>query len=338
MIMNAASLILLALVAQATPSPASPDEKARAQVLLKEGAKLYEKGALAPALEKFNQAYAEYPSPKLLFNIGQASRDLGRLAEAMSAFEHFLTEATDAPADMTTEARKSVAELEGKLGKLRIQCAKPGAEISVDGKPVGLAPIAELIWVMPGSHQVTARHPATAPAIEDVEVNASWVHTVVITLQPLTKPVAVVPAPLPPAVAEPVSPAEPSVDVQADNKPAPTPPTAQEGARGRRVWTWVAGGSAVVFAGTAIFFGVSTQSKFDSLNKSCGSGSGPNYPGCTQSDIDSVLLRRNLANVSWGLAAAAAATAGVLFFVEGRSVSVAPMAGEATGFVARMAY
>jgi hypothetical protein len=151
MIMNAASLILLALVAQATPSPASPDEKARAQVLLKEGAKLYEKGALAPALEKFNQAYAEYPSPKLLFNIGQASRDLGRLAEAMSAFERFLTEATDAPADMTTEAKKSVAELEGKLGKLRIQCAKPGAEVSVDGKLVGLAPIAELIWVMPAS-------------------------------------------------------------------------------------------------------------------------------------------------------------------------------------------
>jgi hypothetical protein len=156
-------------------------------------------------------------------------------------------------------------------------------------------------------------------------------------LQPLAKPVAVVPAPLPPGVAEPVSPAEPAVDVQADNKPAPTPPKAQEGVRGRRVWTWVAGGSAVVFAGTAVIFGVSMQSKFDSLNKSCGSASNSST-ACTQSDIDSVLLRRNLANVSWGLAAAAAATAGVLFFVEGRSVSVAPMAGEATGFVARMAY
>ena len=144
--MNAASLILLALVAQATPSPASPDEKARAQVLLKEGAKLYEKGALAPALEKFNQAYAEYPSPKLLFNIGQASRDLGRLAEAMSAFERFLTEATDAPADMTTEAKKSVAELEGKLGKLRIQCAKPGAEVSVEenGQTICVKPVRDI--------------------------------------------------------------------------------------------------------------------------------------------------------------------------------------------------
>ncbi len=41
---------------------------------------------------------------------------------------------------------------------------------------------------MPGSHQVTARHPGMAPAIEDVEVNAGWVHTVVITLLPLARP------------------------------------------------------------------------------------------------------------------------------------------------------
>ncbi len=70
------------------------------------------------------------------------------------------------------------------------------------------------------------------------------------------------------------------------------------------------------------------QSKFDSLNKSCGSAAAHDPPGCSESDIDAVLLRRNLANVSWGLAAAAAATAGVLFFVEGRSVSVTPMVGE----------
>jgi hypothetical protein len=38
----------------------------------------------------------------------------------------------------------------------------------------------------------------------------------------------------------------------------------------------------------------------------------------------------------WGLSAAAAVTAGVLFFVEGRPVAVAPMAGETTGLLAKM--
>jgi hypothetical protein len=330
--MITASLVVLVLVSQATPPSASPEEKARAQVLLKEGARLYQTGALAPALEKFNQAYAEYPSPKLLFNIGQITRDLGRLAEAMTAFERFLAEATDAPAEMTAEAKKSVAELEGKLGKLRIQCSTSGAEISLDGKPVGIAPIGDLIWAMPGKHQVTAQHADYTPAIEDVEVNANWVHTVVITMQPLAKAVVAVPVPLVPG-AKPPGPA--AVEVQAENPPLASEPAA-ESARPRRVWTWVAGGAAVVFAGTAGVLGWSMQSKFDSLNQSCGSlGTGE---GCSDGDVDAVLLRRNLANVSWGLAAAAAATAGVLFFVEGRSVSVTPAVGQATGLVARMSY
>jgi hypothetical protein len=335
MMTNAVSLILVTLVAQALPPTATPEQKTRAQVLLKEGAKLYEKGSLAPALEKFNQAYAEYPSPKLLFNIGQASRDLGRPAEAMNAFERFLAEATDAPADMTAEAKKSVAELDGKLGKLRIQCATTGAEVSVDGKVVGLAPIADLVWAVPGSHQVTARHPNMAPTIEDVEVNAGWVHTVVVTMLPLVSPVEVKPPPaiLAPAETRPAAAAE----VAVEKPPEPSPKPVEQGGHRGRTWTWVAAGSAVVFAGTAAVLGWSMESKFDDLNKSCGSAS-TSKDGCSQSEIDAVLLRRNLANVSWGLAAAAAATAGVLFFVEGQSVSVTPMVGSTTGLVARMAY
>jgi hypothetical protein len=325
--MNAASLVLLALVAQATPPSASPEARARAQVLLKEGAKFYEKGELASALEKFNQAYAEFQSPKLLFNIGQASRDLGRLAEAMDAFGHFLTEATDAPPDMTAEAKKSVAELEAKLGKLRIQCSTPGAEISVDGKPVGVVPITDFIWVMPGKHQVTARHPDTAPAIEDVEVNANWVHAVVISLQPLARVVAT----------EPARARAPAVALEATKTEEPEPAKASAGSHHGRRWTWVAAGSAVVFAGTAAIFGTSMQSKYDSLKKSCGSESGAD-PHCSDSDVNSVISTRNAANVFWGLSAATAATAVVLFFVEGRSVSVTPMVGSTTGVLAGMTY
>jgi hypothetical protein len=329
---HAASFVLLALVAQAAPAPDSPEAKAKAQTLLKEGAKLYEKGALVPALEKFNEAYAEFHSPKLLFNIGQASRDLGRFVEAMTAFERFLDEAPDAPADMIAEAQKSVSELQGKLGKLRIQCSRAGAEISVDGKLVGTAPLAQTVWATEGSHQVTARHPATAPAVEDVVVNAGWVHTVVMSLQPLVD--------APPAAEPPRAP-KPAAQVETVVSPPPEPTKPEAGGRSGRIWTWVAAGSAVVFAGAGVGLGLATRSKFDSLNKSCGSASvpaGQPYAGCSNSDVDAVLLRRNLANVSWGLAAAAAATAGVLFFLEGRPVSVAPMAGEAKGALAQMSF
>ncbi len=329
--MHTSFLLVMMVLAQTAAPVATPEAKTKAQNLLKEGAKLYEKGALAAALEKFNEAYDAYQSPKLLFNIGQASRDLGRPAEAMNAFERFLAEATDAPADMTAEAKRSMVEIEPKLGKLRIQCATEDAEISLDGKPVGRAPITELIWAIPGPHQVTARHPKMAAAIEDVEVNASWVHTVVISMQPLARVVA----------EEPVRPpSRRTVVPEADlvKQPLPEEPVVETRARGGRTWTWVAAGAAVLFTGSATYFGLSMQSKFDDLNKSCGSLAPAGAAGCSEGDIDSVLLRRNLANVSWGLAAAAAATAGVLFFVEGRSVAVAPMAGETSGLVARMTY
>jgi hypothetical protein len=235
---------------------------------------------------------------------------------------------------MTAEAKKSVAELEAKLGKLRIQCSTSGAEVSLDGKPVGVTPIADLVWALPGKHQVTARKDTYAPAIEDVEVNANWVHTVVINLQPLAKAVVATPAPVVPVPAG--TPSEPAaIDVQAESPPPIIEKTKATERRGR-TWTWVAGGAAVVFAGTAGVLGWSMQSKFDSLNKSCGDAG--SKLGCSQGEIDAVLLRRNLANVSWGLAAAAAATAGVLFFVEGHDVSVTPTVGQTTGLVARMAY
>jgi hypothetical protein len=196
---------------------------------------------------------------------------------------------------------------------------------------VGIAPLTEPIWATVGTHQVTARHAATAPAVEDVDVNAGWVHTVVMTLQPAVDVNAPNPTPVRKAsvkaAGEPREPAVVSGRDEHDEKPV---------ARGR-TWTWVAAGGALVFTGAAVGLGLSMQSKFDSLNKSCGSLSTSTVP-CKESDIDGVILRRNLANVSWGLAAAAAATAGILFFVEGGSVAVAPMAGEVTGLTARMSY
>jgi len=332
---HAASLVLLALVAQVNSPMASPEAKAKAQSLLREGARLYEKGALLPALEKFNEAYTEFPSPKLLFNIGQTSRDLGRFVDAMVAFERFLDEDPEAPPDMIDEAKKSIAELQSKLGKLRIQCSKAGAEVSVDGKPVGVSPITQPIWAAQGNHQVTARLPDTIPAVEDVEVNPGWVHTVVMTLQPLVEapPIVVVP--------KPEEKARPSAAAEIQRHRSSSKKAVRDEPSGGRRWTWVAAGSAVAFGGAAIGLGLATRSKFNSLNGSCGSDSveaGQTYQGCSDAQVDSVVLRRNLTNISLGLAAAATTAAVVLFFYEGRSVGVSPMAGEATGLVARMTY
>ena len=341
--MCTSALVVLSLLAQIAP-PADPQAKSQAQGLLNAGWTLYEKGDHAGALEKFNAAYAAYPSPKLLFNIGQADRDLSRPVEAMEAFEKFLASDTDASPETIAAARKAVAKLQDKLGRIRIDCQTAGAEVNIDGKSVGLTPLPDLVWATPGRHLIVASHPKATPVLENIDVIAGSVGTVTLRFRPPAIPVAAA-QPVPqPEVAQ--QPAPPKLDLTASPEPAPAnidlgaspaPSAAQEGWWLGRKWTWVAAGSTALLAAGAITAGLAMQSRFDSLDKSCGDTSGKTS-GCSQSGIDSVSSRQITANVLWGLAAAGAVTTGVLFYFEGKPVSAAPMAGATTGFTATVRY
>lgn len=325
--MHISAVVLLALFAQETPSPDASEAKARAQALLYQGAQHYERAEFAEALDRFEQAYEVFPSPKLLFNIGQASRELGRPVDAIDAFERFLAQAANSPDEMTAEARRSLTELSEKIGKLLIECTVAEAEIAVDGKLIGPAPIADLVRVMPGAHQITATHPGTTPAIQNVTVAAGTVQTVVMRPRTLAEVVAEVTVGTSAAPAAAPGPAA-----------AAGPATVEDGWWLGRKWTWVAAGSSVVLATGAAVAGLAMQAKFEELDANCGSSAGVNYTGCSRSDFDALNLRRDTANVLWGLAAAAGVTAGVLFFVEHRAVTVGPMAGRTTGVLAEVRY
>ena len=177
--------------ARAAPEETAPAQgtdaqaKTRAQALLREGTAAYGRGDYATALDKFNAAYRIFPSPKLWFNIGQANRDLGRPVEAVAAFDRFLRDAPDAPAETLAEARRSAAELKTKLGQIKITCPTDGADVTVDGKPVGSTPLGEMVWTTPGHHQVAVQRAGFSPAIEDVGVAAGKAATVDIALHPI---------------------------------------------------------------------------------------------------------------------------------------------------------
>jgi hypothetical protein len=318
---------LFGLLAQASHSAAIAQAKSKAQHLLSEGSALYEKGGYADALEKFKEAYSTYDSPKLLFNIGQANRDLGRPAEAMEAFEHFLLTARDAAPETIADAENSMVELQKIVGRLRIDCRTESATVSFDGKDLGLAPLHKLLWATPGRHQVTARHWNYLPAVEEVEVRAGKVQTVRIVLRATSPSVDGATAPAP------EQPVDKAVLVLNQQKPAES----SSGWWMDRTWTWVAAGSAVLFSAGGVAAGLAMKSKFDGLNRTCGSGNS-DRPSCSESEISAVATRRNVANVMWGLAAASAATAGILFYFEGRAVTVTPLAGETVGLVGGLRY
>jgi hypothetical protein len=64
-----------------------------------------------------------------MFSIGQANRDFSRPVEVLEAFEKFLASDTNASPETTAEARSAVAELREKLGRIRVECEMPGAEV-----------------------------------------------------------------------------------------------------------------------------------------------------------------------------------------------------------------
>src|SRR5258706_11497731 len=143
--------LLTAATALAQPSGARPEAKRLKDL----GASALERGDYALALESFEQAYRTFPSPRLRYNLGLALGGVGRYPEAIEAFEAFLAEAADAPADARAYARRRAVELEGRVGRLEIVTAD-GAALFVDGKPVGAAPMAGAVRVLPGAHQIHA--------------------------------------------------------------------------------------------------------------------------------------------------------------------------------------
>jgi hypothetical protein len=207
--------------------------KGRAQVLLSEGTAAYGRGDYATALDKFTAAYRIFPSPKLWFNIGQANRDLGRPVEAVAAFDRFLDDAGDAPAETLAEARRSAAELKTKLGQIELACATDGAEVTVDGKPVGSTPLGQMVWTTPGRHQVAVQQPGFSPEIEDVVVAAGNVSAISINLQPVN-----------------LRPANPATDATLVGAGGATATGGAQQPVYRRAWFWVAAG-VVIAAGAA---------------------------------------------------------------------------------------
>jgi hypothetical protein len=176
--------------------------RAEARRSLEEGAKRFEAGDYAAALARFEEAYRHFPSPRFLYNMGQAQRRLDRPLEALESFERFLAEARDAPATARQEAERLVAELRGRVGRVEVTASVAGAEIVLDGRSFGVAPRPP-IRVAPGLHQIVVEKPGHEPFLDRFEVEPG----ATVRLRAQLTPRAPVAPPVVPAVRAPAPPA-----------------------------------------------------------------------------------------------------------------------------------
>ena len=114
-LMRALVLGLLALVALTVGADRAHADDAATRAAKKhyaKGDKLFALGKFDQALVEFEAAYEAKPLPKLLFNIGQAHRNLDHYDQAIFAFRKYLREVPDA--DNREAVEKLIDDLEAK--------------------------------------------------------------------------------------------------------------------------------------------------------------------------------------------------------------------------------
>lgn len=176
----AALAIALSLLA-ARPALADDSEKARARALLVEGNQLLDDGDYAAALARFEQAYATYPSPALLLNIGTALRALDRHAEASNSYARWLR-ATRRPRHRA-EVEEALAALDKLVGRVVLKINEPGASVSVGGAPVDKQIVGSVLRLEPGVHELVAQKDGFKPAVATVRLAAGEKRAVRLVLK-----------------------------------------------------------------------------------------------------------------------------------------------------------
>jgi len=307
-------LSLLTLLLWSLPALAADD----AAALLQEAVRRYGLADFEGSLEQLTRAQEMTKDPKLLARIhlyqGINYGELDRLPLSQAAFTTALTFEPDIcpdPARFKASLVKLCQEVRRSLrGTLAVTSQPEGGQVLVDGEPVGQTPLERRLAI--GSHRVQVRVGDRHSPAQRVTVFVDQTASVKVELPPAG-------VTLPPR-AKPDRPAAP---------PRPRPR--------RRLWTWIAAGSAVLVAGIAAGVWASAESDYGEWEETADD---PAADEQRLTDLQDRVQRKEVAAwVLFGTAGALAAGAVTLFFLEGKAsgaersgtMSVVPILGPAPG-------
>lgn len=313
--------LTLALVVGAPGKSTAPAEdpttmKARDAFLT--GQRFYKEARYAEAIAKFEEAYALKPSPVLFYNIGRCHEQLGDVPRALRTYRDYLRMAPEAKDKDTVS--DAIANLERRLKEKGLQqllvFADPAnATIEVDGKVLGNAPAS--VELTAGNHKLVVRAEGFETTERSFVMQTARATEMTINLRPAPAKPSGSPPPPPPLVDAPkkdepkVASLTPSTAAAATTSAATELSKPAEPARKGRLWTWVAGAGAVAATGAGVGLGLAAQGAAERT-------ASPPMSVTPAQQAQSAQGLATGANVAYGVAAAAAVAAVVLFFVEGR--------------------
>jgi hypothetical protein len=233
-----ASALAAALLFGAPAGAQQARDPVAAEALFNSGLTALDQGDWATACEKFRASYTLDPSPGTSINVARCLEQEGKLATAWLEYQTAKklnrdTVVESRRAQVDAYATRQIAALEPRLPRLRIvvQSPPPGLTVERDGVSVASGALGESLPIDPGTHRIVVRAPGHAEETRDVKTVEGATADVTIVL----RPVASVPAPVPPPLFVP---------------PPPPPREPERGLRGLQIGGIVVGSVGV--AGLAV--------------------------------------------------------------------------------------
>jgi hypothetical protein len=166
-------------------SAEEPSAKKAAAAHFERGLALAKNGELEAAAAEFEDAYRASPHYSVLYNLGQAYASVGKPIDAVVALEQFLREGGDrVNAQRRTDVERLLKSQRDRVARAELQVEPAGAEVLVDGKPSGTAPLDSAIELGAGTHVFAARKDGHVPAALSIELLPKETKRIVLRLEP----------------------------------------------------------------------------------------------------------------------------------------------------------
>lgn len=168
------------------PAP-KPSDQQEADRHFKAGVARFKEAKFAEALDEFQRAYEISPHPLVLYNIAGCYRELSRYGEAVRFYTRFLAEGPGkVPPGRLSDAKTELDGIYALVSRLTVKVEPAeGAQLLLDGTPLGALPLEMPLILVPGDHKLRARAPGRVDAEREVKVAAGDVSSIELSLPAL---------------------------------------------------------------------------------------------------------------------------------------------------------
>jgi hypothetical protein len=125
------------------------------------------------------------PHPQIAGNLASCELKLGMFREAAEHITFFLSNQTqDTPPGRREAGEAVLKEASAKIATIRVRVDLDGADVLVDGRSAGTAPLSTPIFLEPGKHTIEARQDGYSTARVPVEASAGLSKDIALLLTP----------------------------------------------------------------------------------------------------------------------------------------------------------